>query len=976
MEYLNLDQYRQPQYADGKIPVDMGPLMTKEQYKVASDIKAQGYDYTEVAKAYNTEIDNQNNIKDTFYKQLNYNEHIGVQNLLDHGSSLNEIMDNFGKNPKQMKALLNELGSNIIEENKNKAELSQDGFTGATLQNGKNASQIRTLLGMYDHRIGLSSPEQKLQAIQIINSELGTNIRLDENGKLFDMAIDGHTKIDLEPGIVSGIQNNAATIFSCAILAGRFGAGIGQSLGLRILTDFYRLGLKIQMKTGAKLGLVSGTLGGMPDFLFEADGWVAKNVYLNEEYQGAAQKILDNPYDNRVKNLGINIAGDVVGGAAGPALIKGVATGINKTSDFSLAIANAPTHIKNKFNSIKDTAENAAKSVNTEYGILNKAKRRAKRIFTPTTTVAEEMNTTIADSILTKNQNAATKTLSKIEQTDAFLKESGWSDAELKELTTLDKLILTNLSSKTTARPMIEQMSKTLGIDDAAIIKNNAKLIAQNQLDSVVEFSNAVQNNTLSPTSMINNINEFIPNIKLANNAVAKQYERQLVTIDPNKVGNFKPAIVELTRLNTTKYGDIRHYSLFDKQMSANQLEDLKVNYNALGMDDYFAQNKLMRKTTYFGLNKLNKNLSQQEIQSNLENVGLDDYMRLIVDLELNADKLRTKVSNIDEITKAMRKDIMQYESTNNMLLDHMELIKQSANEAKKVMQFYSSDTNIGKQLSNFRKNKDLNILPQLTESVLKLAKDNNLPNIQTLANAFKVNPKDLETNFINSLISKNITKDASGNIDLNSATNVVKSISNNKHLFTTPEAKYVANQIHKLADYNANFVSNINSLASKTESAHTSFLATSIGGRAQMFLVSRQWQLLGSLASKVIKSDSAIMDYTGVKASKLFTSGKANPNNIAANFKENLGKILSQPDNMTHIKITKDTLTKMVEQGRMQPNEAVKIMKQYGALIDDIKTATNAFIKAADFDEETLKLLQDDTILNNYLLTGQIGGK
>lgn len=963
-----------------EIPIDISPLMSEEQYNTAMDIQKQGYNYTAVAKEYNKALTQQKDKKQEFYNSRSYEEIVGIREFTNkytnNDEGFNLVLDSYNKDKDKATKVFTELGIAAIQRNDLQAKQSKDGFTGAIVQGNKNASQLRTLLGLYNHRIGLNTPEKRMQAIQLLNAELGTSINLDENGKFFTLGIDGQTKIDLEPGIMSAIQNNSVTILSSAIFAGRLGAGIGQTLGLRTLTDFYRLGLGAQVKAGAKVGVVSGVLGGLPDLIAGADGQATKNIYLAEEYQNVAQKILDNPYEERLKNFGLNVAGDVIGGAVGPVAIKGIATGINKTSDLSLAIAKAPQHIKDKFRSVKDTTKNVINesSKNDEYGLLNQAKRKVKRMTQSMSTTATDMNATIADDIITKNQTEATKTLSKLEQTDAFLKESGWSTEELSKLTPLEKLILTNLSTKTTAQPILDQMTQILGLDDLAIVKQHGKLIAQNQLDSIIELSNAVQNNTLSPSSLLNNINEFIPNIRLANNALAKQYESQLVTLNPEVLGNFKPAIIKLVEFNSGLKGGIKNYSLFDAPMSEQTLLDIKQKRSAVNFDSYFEQNKFMRATTYFGHSNIGKQLTEMDKLSNLENVGLDDYMKLLVDFEVNADKLRSKVPDIDNIIEKMKIDIAKYSEANPLLLEHLEVMKQSALEAKKLMHFYNNNTNIGKNFIKFKNNADLNLLPSVTKSVLTMYKSGEVPDLHTLASAFKIPAKDLEYNFIQNLVNTNIIRDANGKITFDSIGNIMKNISETKDLFVTKEGKYLANQIYKLAQYNSNFINNLNSLTAKDgKFGSTSFLATSMAGRAQMFLVSRQWKLLTDLTGRVLKTDAAVMRYTANKTSKLFTSDSAIPKNITSNFNENIAKIVAEPEKAQHINLTISTLQKMVNEGKMSPEKAITLMKQYGALIDDIKTARQAMLNMNQFDEQTMKLLQDDEVLNKFLLTGTL---
>lgn len=970
MENIDLQQYRKP--TDEQIPVDMNPLMTDEQYKVASEIRTQGYNYTEVAKEYNAQVQQQKTNNDRFFSQFNYNEHIGMQELYDNGMDIETIKDSYSKNPEKVKALLNQIGSNVIRTNQYKHELSQDNIGGALLQNGKtNATQLRTLLSLADHQQGLNNPEVKAKTIAMLNADLGTNIRIDENGKMYDMAFDGVTKIDLEPGIVDAIRNNAATLLTSVIAGTRYiGGKVGETLGLRTLTDFYRMGLKNQMKHGAKFGLITGTLGGLPDLLLNADAYATKYVYLNEEYRDVAQKIIDNPYDKRFENFGMNVAGDVIGGGLGPLAIRGVVEGIKKTSDVSMAVANLPQSIVNKYKSLRGVPQ----EISTKYGIMDQAIRKVKRTFQPMSKTAQEMNENIADEILKRRQTEATKTLSKLEQTDAFLVESGWTKDELAQLNTLEKLILTNMSTKATAQPMIDQMSKLLGLDDIAKIKQQAKIIAQNQLDSVYELSNAVQNNTLSVTSLIKNMSEFTPNIRTLNNATAKKYNKILVNLDPNILGkNLKPALTALTKANLNAAGGIKKFSHFDDPtLDALTLKNTLDVVNATTGN--YEANSIMRRTLAFGLNNQGKVFTAQQLQMNLENVGLDDYIKTIIDLEMNAERLKSTVPNLDELINNMKIDLAKYNDTNPSLLTDFETMRASAIEANKVNQFFNRKSNLGKAYSKFAiEDKSLTALPQLTKAVLTLAKEDNLPDLNLLSKAFGIEAKDLEYNLIKGLVDANIVRDASGKINFDSAKNLLKNLTDNEKLFVTPEGKALTKQLHNLLEYNKNFIDNINNLYSKQSSAPTSFLATSLSGRLQMFLVSRQWGLLSWLVARFTATDTTVMKYTGQQASKMFISGKAVPNNIIKNFKENIGKIVAEPDKIKNVELTQDALMEMVKAGKMEPHEAVNTMRQYGALIDDLRTAHNAFAKAQGWDDRMLQTITNDESFNQYLLTGEL---
>lgn len=970
MENMNLQQYRRPN--DGQIPSYMSPLMTDEQYKIASEIEAQGYNYSEVAKEYNAQVQQQKSTNDRFFSQFDYTEQIGIDTLYKQGASLNAIQQAYSNAPKKLKAMFRGLGETTINDNREKEKLSQDGIGGALLQNGKtNATQLRTLLSIADHQQGLNNPEVKAKTIAMLNADLGTNIRIDENGKMYDMALDGITKIDLEPGVGDIVRNNAVTLLTSVIAGTKYiGGKVGETLGLRTLTDFYQMGLKNQMKHGAKFGLVTGTFGGLADLVFNADAYAAKHLYLNDEYKDVAQKIIDNPYDKRFENFAMNVAGDVIGGGLGPLAIRGVVEGVKKTSDISMAVANLPQSIVNKYQSLRGVAS----EISTKYGIMDKAARKVKRTIQPMSKTAEEMNENIANEILKRRQTEATKTLSKLEQTDAFLTESGWTKDELAQLNTLEKLILTNMSTKATAQPMIDQMSKLLGLDDIAKIKQQAKIIAQNQLDSVYELSNAVQNNTLSVTSLIKNMSEFAPNIRTLNNMTATKYNKTLVNLNPNTLGkNLKPALTALAKVNLNAAGGIKKFSHFDNPaLDALTLKNTLDVVNATTGN--FEANSIMRKTLAFGLNNQGKAFTAQQLQMNLENVGLDDYMKTIIDLEMNAERLKSTIPNLDELINNMKIDLAKYSDANPSLLTDFETMRASAIEANTVNQFFNRHTNLGKAYSKFAtEDKSLTALPQLTKAVLTLAKEDNLPDLNLLSKAFGVEAKDLEHNLIKGLVDANIVRDASGKINFDSAKKILKSITDNEKLFVTPEGKALTKQLHNLIEYNQNFIDNVNSLYSKQASAPTSFLATSLGGRLQMFLVSRQWGLLSWLVARFTATDATVMKYTGQQASKMFASGKAVPNNIIKNFKENIGKIIAEPDKIKNVELTQDALMEMVKAGKMEPHEAVNTMKQYGALIDDLRTAHTAFAKAQGWDDRMLQIITNDESFNQYLLTGQL---
>lgn len=961
------------------IPLDITPSMTPEQRQTALDLEAQGYDYTKTARAYNEQITKEADTRNSFYDSLSYNQRLGVAQAIKDGANEDNILNAFQTN-KQTAQIFEKLGSDLKQKNDMLFEQSQDGFLGATTKAGRNASQLRTLAAMAEKQYGLDTPEKKLAFAKMVNEDLGEDIKLDENGRMFTLGADGNTKIDIEPGFVSTIQTNAATLLS-GVIAGTsyITKAAGERLGLKILTDFYRQGIKNRMIAGSKFGLYTGIMGGLPDLLFNADNVVANYIYLDKEYQKSGQKILSSNYDNRFKEFGKNVAFDTIGSAVLPEVFRGAAKSVEGLSNVSRTAAdiltNFPDRVKNSFVKGKGLFNNTDKQLD-EYGLKETIKRKVKRTIQPMSKNAEELNETIADTILAKRKAKANVTMNKLEQTEAFLKESGWSTEDLNSLSKLDKLILTNMGNKATADSMIEQMSWLIGLDDIAKVRKQGEIIARTQLDSIIEFSNAVQNADLSITNILSNLGDFGQQTKNVMNAIAKKYETSILSMSPLKLGeNLKPALIKLAKINSiydvnAQSVGLNKYSLFDEGKTGDEFSNLLEAYGLTSSSK--AQNKLIRRTLKYGLDNQKTALTAQNLQTNIDNVSLDDFLKTLVDLEQNKNKLtQAGVKNIDSLIENMRFQLAeQTDAFPNILMDYV-TINKAATEAKKIGMLFSNNTAIGKIFNNVRAAQTLDVLPQLTDAAISLSARGESPNLSLLAKAAGITPEDLELNFLRELTHKKIAYDANKEISFDHVKNIVKAFANNINKFETKAGKYVAKQLTDMINYNANFLENLGKLHSRQKSHPTAFLAKSLQGRLQMFFVSRQWLIGMNLMNRLMSTDATVMKYTASKAANLLATGRAKPTISIQRFKDNLGKILAEPKKQENINIAKQAMTDMVNNNQMTDKEAVDLMKRFGNLISEVQTAENQLAKVNGYEgaDDILLMNMTDKELNDYLL-------